>query len=629
MPRRLVAAVSLLLGLVLATSGVLLGMPPAAAKVEGRDGARPVPVQARPADHLVEAFGVGTHLGYLDTAYADVDRVVAALTRLGVRHVRDNLSSFKPQLYAAMEKVADAGIGFNLVMGRPNDWDTPENLVQTLATELRPGVVESIEGANEWNISRFRGPDWVGELRRHQRALYAAAKAEPATAHLPVLAPALGMRTGFEELGDLGDAADIGNAHIYPGGQLPSTYLPYLLHTQRVVVPDAPVYVTESGYHNAMATPQDHAPTTESAAGIYLPRLLLEHFAAGTERLYVYELLDERPDPDKTNREMHFGLLRDDFTPKPAYDALRRLLALADDPGPSFTPGSLSYRVAQAPADLRQVLLQRRDGTFVLVMWRDVSVYDRVARRDRAVAPARVRVELAAPATVRVHRPSLAGGAIAATRGQTLQADVAGDVWVAEVDDGSPAPAPGAAPSAPGVPRSVSAVPGNSRVDLSWAPPGDDGGSPVLRYDVTGLPGFPPTSTPADVRKLRVKGLRNGTPYAIWVQAVTSAGPGAPVLVQGRPARTPRKPRAVTAKLLKKPGRVMVRWKPPKDDGGAEVERYRIREKRSGRVVRVDADTRNVRMRLPLSQRKAKFVVAARNDVGFGPGRGTGRIRLR
>src|SRR3712207_377330 len=89
------------------------------------------PVEARPADALVEAFGVQTHLGYAGTPYADVARIKQALVSLGVRHVRDNLNSGKPATYAAMREVASAGIRFNLIMGRPGSWDTPANLVKT------------------------------------------------------------------------------------------------------------------------------------------------------------------------------------------------------------------------------------------------------------------------------------------------------------------------------------------------------------------------------------------------------------------------------------------------------------------------------------------------------------------
>lgn len=587
----------------------------------------PSPVQARPADHLVDALGVQLHLGYPDSPYQDVPRVAAALDELGVRHVRDNLNSNKPELYDAIEQVGALGIKFNLIMARPASWDTPQRLVQTLATELPTGVVESLEGANEWNLSGR--PDWVAELRQHQRELWEAAKAEPATRDLPILAPSLGQRQGFEELGDLGAHADLGNAHIYPGGQRPSTFLPHLLNAQRIVVPQAPVVVTEAGYHDAMNTTSSHAPTPRHVSAAYIPRLLLEHFAAGTQRLYVYQLLDEFPDPESPDdHEAKFGLMAHDFAPKPAYGALRRLVALTSDPGPSFVPDSLAYQITRGPADLRHVLLQRRDGTFLLVLWRDVSMWDRDQRRDLAVQPRAVRVDLGATASIRGYRPSVGDQPFASVTSPFAELDLGGDPVVLEIDDDRAPPVAGPAPRPAGVPQAFKAAPRDGGTRLRWQAPADDGGSGVLGYQITGLPGFPSLVQGSGARKATVRGLVNGTTYAVWVQAITSAGPSAPAMAWVRPAGTPGKPRAVKAKLIA-PGKVRVTWKPPKDDGGAAVDRYRIKDKSSGRSVRVGPGARNVVLRLPLKQRAAKVVVAARNDVGFGPTRGAAKLRLR
>ena len=74
---------------------------------------------------------------------------------------------------------------------------------------------------------------------------------------------------------------------------------------------------------------------------------------------------------------MNFGLLRNDFSEKPAFTAMKRLIALLGDPGPSFAPGSLSYSLQGAPSSARQLLLQKRDGSFYLVLSRNqVSAWD-------------------------------------------------------------------------------------------------------------------------------------------------------------------------------------------------------------------------------------------------------------
>ena len=47
----------------------------------------------------------------------------------------------------------------------------------------------------------------------------------------------------------------------------------------------------------------------------------IEHFRAGIPRTYAYELIDEKPDAALTDPEQHFGLLRNDFSEKPAFTA--------------------------------------------------------------------------------------------------------------------------------------------------------------------------------------------------------------------------------------------------------------------------------------------------------------------
>ena len=515
----------------------------------------PPEVRAQPADSLVDAVGVQTHLAYPDTPYQDVARTKQALVDLGVRHVRDQMYSNKPALYGAMREIAAEGIRFNVIMGNPISWDTPENLVRTIRDNVPAGVLESLEGANEWNLKGREG--WVAELRAHQEALHEAAKADPATADLPILAPSLGMRTGFHELGDLSPFADLGNAHIYPGGQKPSTFIRDVLDAQDHVTPGKPTMVTEGGYHDAMSTESGHRPTPEDVVGVYAPRLLLEHYAAGTERFYLYQLFDERYDAEDTDSEASFGLVRYDYTPKPAYTALKNLLALAADPGPEFTPGTLEYAV-DGPADLRHVLLQKRDGTFLLLMWRDVSVWDRVAQQRTPVAEVATRVRLGEPAKTLVHFPTQRPGPVAAVDGTVVDGRMGGEVVALTITPDqpaapdaapeadptpapdtaptpSPAPAPITAPATePGPPVDLYAASGHKSAHLWWSPPTVDGGAPVTGSLVTGSDGSR-TQLGADATFVEIRGLKNNASYTFRVQARNEVGLSEPVTVAVTP----------------------------------------------------------------------------------------------
>lgn len=100
-------------------------------------------------------------------------------------------------------------------------------------------------------------------------------------------------------------------------------------------------------YHNRVDNP-NHPGVTEATEAKYLPRLLFLYFQRGMTKAYKYEFLDLKPDPDFTDMEKHFGLVRVDGTPKPTFQSLANLIRLLSDPGPAFTPGALQYQLTGA-----------------------------------------------------------------------------------------------------------------------------------------------------------------------------------------------------------------------------------------------------------------------------------------
>src|SRR6478735_5106287 len=172
------------LALAAATFAVALQGAAVATPTPHRDGVAIPRVQAISSDSVVDTYGIGIHTNFLDTPYRDADAVAAAVRDLGVRHVRDDLYLDAPRQYAAIRTVAAAGARFDLILGRPDGTASAADYVDTVA-RLAPGAVESIEGVNEWDL---RGGDgWVGEMTRWQRGIWDAARANPATADLPVL----------------------------------------------------------------------------------------------------------------------------------------------------------------------------------------------------------------------------------------------------------------------------------------------------------------------------------------------------------------------------------------------------------------------------------------------------------
>ena len=193
----------------------------------------------------------------------------------------------------------------------------PAAYVDTVATQLPPGSVESVEGSQRVGPLRPAGLDLgrrAGDAGRRSSTRRPRPTRRPRD--LPVLAPALAFKWNYVTAGDMSQYADNANAHMYPGGYKPSNEISQITTAIRGVVPTKPLVTTEAGYHNALNTTNGHRPVPEDVAGVYRPRLLLEHYLRGEKRVYSYELIDEFDDPGLTNPEAHFGLLRRDWTPE-------------------------------------------------------------------------------------------------------------------------------------------------------------------------------------------------------------------------------------------------------------------------------------------------------------------------
>ncbi len=337
-------------------------------------GAGAAPVTARPADNFVDSIGVNTHLYYDDTDYYRQFGVVSQrLRELGVRHIRENLVPDRPDQYQRLNQLAAQGVKATLILGEPTDGAAGlAELTSILATKLN-GSVAAIEGPNEWDL---RGSsNWMSTLAPYQAQLWSQVKGNPALAGLPVVGPSLGNTNSRAT--DISGSLEYGNIHSYPNGEPPEWNLSSQLSTATAMSGSKPVMATETGYHNALGYSGGHRPASEAAQATYLPRLFLEYYRRGIVRTFSYELLDEFPDPSGAEPESRFGLLRNDLSPKPAFTALQNLIAICADPGGgAISPGKLDYAISGDQTELRQMLLQKSDGSFYLALWRAESVWD-------------------------------------------------------------------------------------------------------------------------------------------------------------------------------------------------------------------------------------------------------------
>lgn len=353
---------------------------------------------ARQADEFIDSIGVNVHLHYNDTAYAEYERIIKPrLLELGIRHLRDGIVLGRPDKEAMMHDLESLGFNF-LMIADPRGADVP----QALEFVKRYRSIKMVEGPNEPDLNL--GANWVATARGYQQALYSAIKNDPATKQISVLTPALAMDGSYERLGDVSSFADYANLHNYYGGRNPGTAgwgdngygsILWQLNQAGKVAQNKQVVSSETGWHNYVNNPGGHRGTPETVVGKYLPRLYLEQFSHGLAQSYPYELIDEHNDP--YDLENNFGMLHYDGTPKPGYAALKNLVTLLRDDGPSFKPGSLSYSLNGYVDKLHHALFQKRDGTFYLALWVEAYNWDPDAKVEYNSPPQHVVLTVNAP----------------------------------------------------------------------------------------------------------------------------------------------------------------------------------------------------------------------------------------
>lgn len=410
-----------------------------ATDVEGGAGS-----EVTAADAFVDSVGVAGHLSYLDTEYGDQDKVVKALTEAGIRHFRDGLRGYdREAVRNATQRLVDAGIKVTYVPdGRPAAKDPTgyaSEVVEILKQSPYREAVSMVTGLNEPDLFIERS-DWAEVTRRFQEALYKAMKADPATKDIPVCGPPLGH--GFnqesrDQLGDLSKWVDCGDEHLYAGGRAPEQRLADVPDRDQPdkTWGDKPFIVTESGYHTALKDTSGQSPTSEKAQAVYLPRMYLSFFDAGIPRTFKYELLDLQADPGQRSRKLNWGLVRADGTPKPAYVAVKNLLALFDDPGVSFEPKPLSVQVNGADDSLRQMVFQRRDGEHLVALWQDASVWDPKTLEDLDVPAKPVSVEVGDGKQITaVHVPGESAEPVAQPMASTADLRIGASVTVLRIE---------------------------------------------------------------------------------------------------------------------------------------------------------------------------------------------------
>lgn len=362
----------------------------------------PTGEQAGQADAFVDSVGVQTHWNYDDTGYTTLfPHLVSELKASGIRHLRDGLWNWDPGTRYTAEHRVLAAAGLKTTYGLSLDYSMTPQIIQSIAAAV--GDVEALEAPNECDAGTNCGATGLAGINNVVAFMPYLAAAGKALG-VPVIGPSFMMPESYVSAGDLSSRMSFSNLHVYYGGRNPGSegwgggdghgnrygslnFWMDQVNQQSVL----PVQITETGYMVQTITSTPYT-LPEAVAASYTPRTLLLDFNRGVHRTFLYELIDEASSPG-------YGLLRIDGTEKPAFLAVKGLLNILSDPGGSFLPGKLSYTLLNGDSTINHTLLQKRDGSFWLVLWSEQCSYDPATNQAVPIAQKNIVLTVAGNVT--------------------------------------------------------------------------------------------------------------------------------------------------------------------------------------------------------------------------------------
>ena len=344
------------------------------------------------ADTFLSSLGVNTHVdqGVPGGSY------ILPLRYLGVRNIRDGGRN------SAQIQLINRQTGVRLDLISEGDL---EGTIATGKALGASGALMAFEGPNEPNnfSITYNGESGGGTgswtpVARFQEALYRAVKADPDLQKYPVFAvseaggetenvglqfltiPA-GARTTFP---DGTQYADYANPHnyvastqkIYNDNQAWNAADPTLNGPWDGLVGEYRVTWRNhfQGYSNDQLLTLPRVTTEtgwdsvsgiggERTQGTVLVNTYLAQFKRGWRYTFIYQLRDGE------GGEGNQGLYNSNSTPKLAATYIHNLTTILADKMPVVSPGTLNYSIVDQPATVHDLLIQKNNGTFDLVVW--------------------------------------------------------------------------------------------------------------------------------------------------------------------------------------------------------------------------------------------------------------------
>jgi hypothetical protein len=356
-------------------------------------------VRAVSANAFLSSLGVNTHVdqGYDPQSYID------PLRFMGIREVRDGERHVDGEVAIARA----TGVHFVIIGG-----GDLKGLVASGEVLAKAGALLALEGPNEPNNFPINfdgrqgggfGHSWYA-VAAFQAALFKAEKADLILATFPIFGPSeTGAETDnvglqFREIPPGSDTffpagtsfSDFVNIHNYVSavhggyrdnqawnaadptlngrwdGLYGNSGLTWYRHYEGYTMSAlalVPRVTTETGWD----TVSD--PGGESVQGAVLTNTYLAQFKRGWRYTFIYELRDG--EGGGGNQGLYHG-----NTPKQAAIDIHNLTTILEDSSFQSEPKTLRYLMADKPATVHDLLLQKSNGEFDLVVWDEKTTGD-------------------------------------------------------------------------------------------------------------------------------------------------------------------------------------------------------------------------------------------------------------
>jgi len=334
-----------------------------------------------------------------------LEKTIECARYLGLRWFRSGIEDLR-DIQAFIELHRQAGVRFSWCPGSGGS-DLPR-LLETARVLAAEGALLAFEGPNEpnnWGIT-YQGEAGGGKasswmaVAKYQRDMYEAVKADPVLKDYPVWS--------ISEVGAQKDNVGLqflvipeGAETLMPAGTRYADYAVchnYIYHPNSPGIEDNktwnaadsssacrvdglygnygrtwarkfPGYSEEQLLNLPRVTTETGTTigsvVTEEIHALNLMSMYLAQFKRGWSHTSVY-LLRDRVDEAGNQK---FGFYRPDYTRRKAAVYLHNLTTiLADDDAPKEL-GALDYSIANQPTTVHDLLLQKSDGRFALVVW--------------------------------------------------------------------------------------------------------------------------------------------------------------------------------------------------------------------------------------------------------------------